>query len=60
MFILDGTKSQISLKNWVLPMFKKPQNLKGLTVNLVQRLFNLKQAGGGRNPPTGWFFPLLC
>ena len=22
--------------------------------------FNPKQAGGGRNPPTGWFFPLLC
>ena len=21
---------------------------------------NPKQAGGGRNPPTGWFLPLLC
>ena len=25
------------------------------------KMFNPKQAGGGgRNPPTGWFFPLLC
>ena len=27
------------LKNWVLPMFKKPQNLKGLTVNLTLGVF---------------------
>ena len=25
----------------------------------VINLLNPKQAGGG-NPPTGWFFPLLC
>ena len=24
------------------------------------RKLNPKQARGGRNPPTGWFFPLLC
>ena len=27
------------LKNWTLPMFNKPQNLKGLDVNFVQDLF---------------------
>ena len=27
-------------KNWMLPMFKKPENLNGLTVNLVQGLLN--------------------
>ena len=34
-----GTKPQISLKDWMLPMFKKSQNLKALTVNLVLGLF---------------------
>ena len=34
-----GYKASNSLKNWMLPMFKKPQNLKGLTVNLVLGLF---------------------
>ena len=34
------TKPRISLKNGMLPMFKKPQNLKGLTVNLVQAFLN--------------------
>ena len=34
-----GTKSQISLNNCMLLMFKKPQNFKGLTVNLVIGLF---------------------
>ena len=29
-----GTKPQISSKNWMLPMFRKPQNFKGLTVYL--------------------------
>ena len=33
------------LKNWMLPMFKKPQHLKGLTVNL--QIFLLFC---GRNP----------
>ena len=31
--------SNFVLKNWMLPMFKKPQNLKGLTMNPVQGLF---------------------
>ena len=34
-------------KNWMLPMFKKPQNLKALTLNLVLGLFNLISTGGG-------------
>ena len=29
--------------------------------NNILKYINPKQAGGGgRNPPTGWFFPLLC
>ena len=28
---------------------------KGITVTLT-----LNRPGGGRNPPTGWFLPLLC
>ena len=34
-----GYKVANFVKNWMSPMFKKPQNLKGLTVNLVQGLF---------------------
>ena len=34
-----GYKVSNFVKNWVLPTFKKPQNLKGLTMNLVLVLF---------------------
>ena len=39
-------------KNWVLPMFTKPQNLKGLTVNLPKAFLN--------NVPTFRLFLLFC
>ena len=32
----------------------------GLSIPETVVCVNPKQAGGGRNPPTGWFFPLLC
>ena len=38
-YVFFGYKASNFVKNWMLPMFKKPQNLKGLTVNLVLGLF---------------------
>ena len=35
----DNQLHSVFKVDWMLPMFKKPQNLKGLTVNLVQGLF---------------------
>ena len=37
--VFPGYNASNLVKNWMLPMFKKPQNLKGLIVNLVLGLF---------------------
>ena len=39
---------------------KKGSAINKKTNHLEFVLLNPKQAGGGRNPLTGWFFPLLC
>ena len=31
-----------------------------ITIPILECILTLNRPGGGRNPPTGWFLPLLC
>ena len=51
----------IQLKDSPEPSEKRDAYLRGYGLpKLTGAALNPKKAGGGRNPPAGWFFPLLC